>query len=96
VGMMRFYRTDGATNEDWYSWHVEVHAPFDGIVIEIGVNSIRIHTIRKYAKAKNWPVARRHIGTLVYGLTHWTCLTCRRFKGASGSRHCPVCRSHLQ
>ena len=39
-GMMRFYRTNGATNEDWYSWHVDVHAPFDGIVIEIGLNSI--------------------------------------------------------
>jgi lysophospholipase L1-like esterase len=39
-GMMRFYRTNGANNEDWYSWHVEVHAPFDGVVIEIGINSI--------------------------------------------------------
>ena len=35
------------------------------------------------------------IGTLVYGLTHWTCLTCRRFKGASGSRHCPGCRANM-
>jgi hypothetical protein len=35
-GMMRFYRTNGATNEDWYGWHVEVHAPFDGVVVEIG------------------------------------------------------------
>jgi hypothetical protein len=34
--IMRFYRTNGATNEDWYSWHVEVHALFDGVVIEIG------------------------------------------------------------
>jgi len=39
-GVLRFYRTNGATNEDWYSWHVEVHAPFVGDVIEIGINDI--------------------------------------------------------
>ena len=37
-GVMRFYRANGATNEDWYGWHAEVHAPFDGIVIEVRVN----------------------------------------------------------
>lgn len=37
-GMMRFYRTDGSTNDDWYGWHVEVHAPFDGTVIEVREN----------------------------------------------------------
>jgi hypothetical protein len=37
-GMMRAYKTDGATNEDWYGWHVEVHAPFDGIVVEIATS----------------------------------------------------------
>lgn len=35
---LRLYRTNGATNEDWYGWHVEVHAPFDGIVIEAAAN----------------------------------------------------------
>ena len=25
-GVMRFYKTNGATNEDWYGWHAEVHA----------------------------------------------------------------------
>jgi len=35
---LRFYRRDGATNEDWYGWHVEVHAPFNGIVIEVATN----------------------------------------------------------
>lgn len=39
-GFMRFYKTDGAKNEDWYGWHVEVHAPFDGIVIEVASNRI--------------------------------------------------------
>jgi hypothetical protein len=39
-GLMRFYRTDGATDEDWYGWHVEVHAPFDGVVVEIGINGV--------------------------------------------------------
>lgn len=38
-GVMRFYRTNGATNEDWYGWHAEVHAPFNGVVIEVGLNS---------------------------------------------------------
>ena len=55
----------------------------------------RVRTIRKYARDKNWSIVRRHIGTLVYGLTHWTCLTCKRFKGASGSRHCIACRANL-
>lgn len=31
-GFRRPYRTDGRTNEDWYSWGVEVLAPFDGVV----------------------------------------------------------------
>ena len=39
-GMIRLYKTNGAENEDWYSWHVDVHAPFDGVVTEIGVNRI--------------------------------------------------------
>jgi hypothetical protein len=39
-GMMRFYKTNGANNEDWYSWHVEVHAPFAGVVTEVGINRI--------------------------------------------------------
>jgi len=39
-GFMRFYKTDGATNEDWYGWHVAVHAPFDGVVIEVATNRI--------------------------------------------------------
>jgi hypothetical protein len=37
-GFMRFYKTDGAKNEDWYGWHVEVHAPFDGLVLEVATN----------------------------------------------------------
>ena len=38
-GIMRFYKTNGGFNEDWYGWHAEIHAPFDGVVIEIGSNS---------------------------------------------------------
>jgi hypothetical protein len=37
-GFLRFYRTDGTTNEDWYGWHAEVHAPFNGIVIEVAAS----------------------------------------------------------
>lgn len=37
-GFMRLYKTDGASNEDWYGWHAEVHAPFDGVVIEVATN----------------------------------------------------------
>ena len=37
-GFFRFYKTDGATNEDWYGWHVELHAPFNGVVIEVATN----------------------------------------------------------
>lgn len=37
-GFLRFYKTDGTTNEDWYGWHVEVHAPFNGVVIEVQAN----------------------------------------------------------
>lgn len=39
-GFLRLYKTDGATNEDWYGWHVEVHAPFDGVVIEVASNRV--------------------------------------------------------
>ena len=56
----------------------------------------RLRTIRKYAKNKNWPVARKHVRSLIYGLTHWKCLTCNRFKGASGSRYCAACRKNMQ
>lgn len=37
-GFMRFYKTNGATNEDWFGWHAEVHAPFDGVVIQVSAN----------------------------------------------------------
>lgn len=37
-GFLRFYKTDGATNEDWYGWHAEVHAPFSGVILEVAKN----------------------------------------------------------
>ena len=40
TGIMRLFKTNGATNEDWYGWHVEVHAPFDGVVTEVGINRV--------------------------------------------------------
>src|ERR1039458_409 len=40
TGIMRLFKTDGAANEDWYGWHVEVHAPFDGIVKEVRINRV--------------------------------------------------------
>jgi hypothetical protein len=39
-GIMRFFKTDGARNEDWYGWRAEVHAPFDGVVKEVGSNPV--------------------------------------------------------
>jgi murein DD-endopeptidase MepM/ murein hydrolase activator NlpD len=35
-----FTRMTAPTNEDWYGWHVKVHAPFDGIVMEVATNRI--------------------------------------------------------
>jgi hypothetical protein len=31
-GYLKLYRTDGKANADWYGWHAEVLAPFDGTV----------------------------------------------------------------
>jgi murein DD-endopeptidase MepM/ murein hydrolase activator NlpD len=39
----RLYRTDGRTNEDWYSWGADVLAPFDGIVVALLPNP-RVNT----------------------------------------------------
>jgi murein DD-endopeptidase MepM/ murein hydrolase activator NlpD len=32
-GFLKLYRTDGTTNADWYGWHADVLAPFDGTVV---------------------------------------------------------------
>lgn len=32
-GYLKLYRTDGKTNADWYGWHADVLAPFDGTVV---------------------------------------------------------------
>lgn len=37
-GWMRAYSGDGSRNEDWYSWHEDVLAPFDGRIEEIHIN----------------------------------------------------------
>ena len=34
-GFLKLYRTDGRTNADWYGWHADVLAPFDGTVIRV-------------------------------------------------------------
>ena len=39
-GYERAFRTDGRTNEDWYGWHAEIHAPFDGVVTAILLNPV--------------------------------------------------------
>lgn len=39
-GFVRAFRTDGATNEDWYGWNAQVLAPFDGTVIHVNVNAV--------------------------------------------------------
>lgn len=42
-GYSKLYKTDGSTNEDWYSWGAEVLSPADGTVVgvlpKIGVNT---------------------------------------------------------
>lgn len=35
----RLYRTDGRTNEDWYSWGAEVLSPTDGVLIGLVHNT---------------------------------------------------------
>ena len=40
AGYMRFFRTDGLRNEDWYGWRAEVHAPFDGEVTAVSLNPV--------------------------------------------------------
>ncbi len=39
-GYERPFRTDGKTNADWYGWHAEVHAPFDGVVTAVLINPV--------------------------------------------------------
>lgn len=39
-GFVRAFRTDGAANEDWYGWTVEVLAPFDGVVVTTRLNPV--------------------------------------------------------
>lgn len=37
-GMVRAFRGDGARNEDWYGWNMEVLAPFDGVIEAVRIN----------------------------------------------------------
>ncbi len=39
-GYERPFRTDGKTDADWYGWHAEVHAPFDGLVTAVLINPV--------------------------------------------------------
>ena len=39
-GFSTMYRNDGSRNEDWYGWHAELHAPFDGVVKLIHINPV--------------------------------------------------------
>lgn len=34
-GIVRRFKTDGSTNEDWYAWRKDVMAPFDGIIKKV-------------------------------------------------------------
>ena len=38
--IMRLYRTDGATNEDWYGWGQDVLAPIEGLVRVVLINPV--------------------------------------------------------
>lgn len=37
-GFSKAYRCDGAVNDDWYGWHEDVLAPFDGVIEGIYLN----------------------------------------------------------
>lgn len=37
-GFLKLYRTDGASNEDWYGWNRPVHSPCDCEVVQLHVN----------------------------------------------------------
>jgi murein DD-endopeptidase MepM/ murein hydrolase activator NlpD len=39
-GYPRPFRGDGAKNSDWYGFHAEVHAPFDGVVEGVHDNPV--------------------------------------------------------
>jgi hypothetical protein len=39
-GLVRLFNGDGSRNEDWFSWGAEVHAPFAGTVIDVGINPV--------------------------------------------------------
>lgn len=34
-GIVRRFKTDGSTNEDWYAWRKDVMAPFDGTIKKV-------------------------------------------------------------
>jgi hypothetical protein len=36
----RYFKTDGATNEDWFSWRADVLAPMSGTVTRININPV--------------------------------------------------------
>lgn len=38
-GFAKMYRGDGTKNTDWYGWHTPVHAPIDGVVKYIHLNT---------------------------------------------------------
>ena len=39
-GYLRFFRQDGTLNEEWYGWHANVLAPFDGRVVDVMHNDV--------------------------------------------------------
>lgn len=36
----RYFKTDGRTNEDWFSWRADVLAPLSGTVTRININEV--------------------------------------------------------
>ncbi len=67
-GFSRSYRTDGASNADWYGWGAEVLAPFDGEVARIVPNDV-VNVPGRFGKPPAAMVAfRRDDGVVVvYG-----------------------------
>lgn len=65
TGFLKFYKTNGAANEDWYSWGQDVLAPFDATVFKVNVNPV----VNKPGKMGSGPASmvifKRDDGTMV-------------------------------
>lgn len=64
-GFPRPFRTSGATNDDWYGWHSEVHAPFSGRVVGVHQNKLENTPGRAGKDLAGYVAFRRRDGLMV-------------------------------